>query len=37
MGCLAIVGIITVVVICTIIFLKYCERKGIHFQGDDFS
>jgi len=38
MDCLVIVGIVTVVVcIGTIIFLKYCKHKGIHFQGDDFS
>jgi len=37
MDCLAIAGIIIAVVfICTIIFLKYCGYKGIHFQGDDF-
>jgi multisubunit Na+/H+ antiporter MnhF subunit len=37
MDCLVIAVIIIVVVfIGTIIFFKYCERKGIHFQGDDF-
>lgn len=37
MNCVVIAGIIFMIVfIGTIIFLRYCQSKGIKFQGDDF-